>query len=183
MRGRGRSAPLLDISHSSVLRTCPTAARSRLDAQWTVTLPQEFGSARWRSVVRSGQRQAPCDAIAAAVDKRPRAAQEDSEAICKAEGRVALQQELHDLQGVRNELQGEVTATKKKQMAELQPRIDEIEASLAEGQAQGDAAAAAGASRRRASREAIALRNSKLETEGEKQLTTCSPRSRASPTR
>ena len=30
---------------------------------------------------------------------------------------------------MRNELQGEVTATKKKQMAELQPRIDEIEAS------------------------------------------------------
>jgi uncharacterized protein YoxC len=68
----------------------------------------------------------------AKLDKATAQAQEDSEAIAALKAEVAkgeselsmreerellLQQELHDLQGVRNELQGEVTATKKKQMA------------------------------------------------------------------
>ena len=76
------------------------------------------------------------------LEKTAAQAQEDSEAIAglraemakgenelslREERELLLQQELHDLQGVRNELQGEVTSTKKKQMAELQPRIDEIE--------------------------------------------------------
>ena len=78
----------------------------------------------------------------AKLEKAAAAAQEDSDTIAalraevgkgeselsmREERELLLQQELHDLQGVRNELQGEVTSTKKKQMAELQPRIDEIE--------------------------------------------------------
>mgnify|MGYP006936558539 CR=1 FL=1 len=65
------------------------------------------------------------------LEKAAAAAQEDSDTIAslraevgKGESELAmreerellLQQELHDLQGVRNELQGEVTATKKKQV-------------------------------------------------------------------
>ena len=128
----------------------------------------------------------------AKLDKATAQAQEDSEAIAALKAEVAkgeselsmreerellLQQELHDLQGVRNELQGEVTATKKKQMAELQPRIDEIEASLAEVKTDNDKHRATltrlQAEQEECKQKAIALRNAKLETEGEKaQLTT-----------
>ena len=123
----------------------------------------------------------------AKLEKAAAAAQEDSETIAalraevgkgeselsmREERELLLQQELHDLQAVRNELQGEVTATKKKQMAELQPRIDEIEASLAEVRSENDKHRSALnklQSEQEAQKErALALRNGKLETESEK---------------
>jgi len=128
----------------------------------------------------------------AKLEKAAAAAQEDSETIAalraevgkgeselsmREERELLLQQELHDLQGVRNELQGEVTATKKKQMAELQPRIDEIEASLAEVKGENDKHRGnlqrLQAEQEQQKERALALRNGKLETEAEKaQLTT-----------
>ena len=128
----------------------------------------------------------------AKLEKAAAAAQEDSETIAalraevgkgeselsmREERELLLQQELHDLQAVRNELQGEVTATKKKQMAELQPRIDEIEASLAEVRGENDKHRSAlnklQAELEGQKERALALRNGKLETESERaQLTT-----------
>ena len=135
------------------------------------------------------------------LDKATAVAQEDSEAIAALKAEVAkgeselsmreerellLQQELHDLQGVRNELQGEVTATKKKQMAELQPRIDEIEGSLAEVKQDNDKQRATlarlQAEQDEFKQKAIVLRNAKMETEGEKaQLTTLLAKVRGEP--
>ena len=123
----------------------------------------------------------------AKLEKVAAATQEDSETIAalraevgKGESELSMreerellqQQELHDLQGVRNELQGEVTATKKKQMAELQPRIDEIEVSLAEVRGENDKHRAALTRLQQEQEEqkqrALVLRDAKLEIESEK---------------
>jgi len=81
------------------------------------------------------------------LEKTAARAQEDSEAISslraevsKGESELAmreeremlLQQEVHDLQNVRADLESEVATTQKRQMAELQPRIDELEAAVEE---------------------------------------------------
>lgn len=137
-------------------------------------LNQDLSGERSKLDTATAQAQEDSEAIAAL---KAEMAKGESELSMREERELLLQQELHDLQGVRNELQGEVTATKKKQMAELQPRIDEIEASLAEVRTDNDKHRAT-LSRLQAEQEeckqkAIALRNSKLETEGEKaQLTT-----------
>jgi len=123
----------------------------------------------------------------AKLEKAAAAAQEDSEAIAalraevgkgeselsmREERELLLQQELHDLQGLRNELQGEVTATKKKQMAELQPRIDEIEASLAEVKGENEkhrvTLAKLQQEQEQQKERALVLRNGKLESESER---------------
>ena len=103
---------------------------------------------------------------------RAEVAKGDSELAMREERELLLQQELHDLQGVRNELQNEVTSTKKKQMAELQPRIDEVEGALAEVKQELDRHKSA-LSKLQAEHEALkeralALRNSKMETEAAK---------------
>ena len=137
----------------------------------------------------------------AKLEKAAAAAQEDSETIAalraevgkgeselsmREERELLLQQELHDLQAVRNELQGEVTATKKKQMAELQPRIDEIEISLAEVKGEHEKHRTALTMLQTELEEqkgrALALRNSKLEMESEQaQLITHAAKVRGEP--
>jgi len=117
---------------------------------------------------------------------RAEVAKGESELAMREERELVLQQELHDLQGVRNELQNEVTATKKKQMAELQPRIDEVEGVLAEVRAENERHKAA-LSKLQAEHEALkeralALRNAKMETEAERaQLTTLLAKVRGEP--
>ena len=67
----------------------------------------------------------------------------ESELATREERELLLQSELTDLQVLRDELQEELDGTRKKQMAELQPRIDEIEAALTEVRAENEAQKAA----------------------------------------
>ena len=135
------------------------------------------------------------------LEKAAASAQEDSETIAglraevgkgeselsmREERELLLQQELHDLQGVRNELQSEVTATKKKQMAELQPRIDEIEQSLAEVKGENEKHQSALKrlleEQEQQKTRALSLRQGKMEAEAEKaQLTTTLAKVRGEP--
>ena len=110
----------------------------------------------------------------------------DNELSMREERELLLQQELQDLQGVRNELQSEVTATKKKQMAELQPKIDEVDAALAEVTAECErhrgVLAKLTQDHEAIKEKALGVRNAKLETEAEKtQLTTLLSKVRSEP--
>ncbi|KAL1524346.1 hypothetical protein AB1Y20_019244 [Prymnesium parvum] len=63
---------------------------------------------------------------------RAEIAKGESELALREEREMLLQQEVHDLQNVRGELESDVASTQKRQMAELQPRIDELEGAVDE---------------------------------------------------
>ena len=76
-------------------------------------LNQDLSSERAKLEKAAAAAQEDSDTIASL---RTEVGKGESELAVREERELVLQQELHDLQGVRNELQGEVTATKKKQV-------------------------------------------------------------------
>lgn len=98
-------------------------------------LNQELGAERGKLEKTAMRAQDDSETIASL---RAEVSKGESELAMRDERDMLLQHEMHDLQGVRTELEDEISSNQKRQAAELQPQIDALDAQVAEVRAELD---------------------------------------------